>query len=121
MTRKLTAEAYAQTASEREIQTAGVEYLQYAGWVVVETSQPAAVKGGLIGAPDVLAFKSGVTLLIEFKTATGKLRQSQIEFRERITPHLTQSLWYVVAHNLDDVIKLVATAQYWSTGRVTHG
>ena len=118
MTRRVTAENYAQTASEREIQTAIVEYAQFSGWLVIETSQPAAVKGGLIGVPDLILIKKGTVVFMEVKTATGKLRQSQIEFRDRIQQHTTQTCWYAEVHDLDAAIKVIATAQYWSTGRI---
>lgn len=109
------AAVYLDSAPEASIQRAICDYLSYTGWCVVETSQPVRVVNGLIGCPDLIAFKpygaQTVTLLIEVKAAKGKLRKSQVEFLERIQPMLSKTLWHCVARSVDDVIEMVAVIE----------
>jgi len=93
---------YLDSASEASIQRACVELLTLLGWVVVETSQAGPVIR-MAGLPDVLAWRNGITILLEMKTARGKLRRSQVEFSERIRPHLTAHLQYFVIRSVDDL------------------
>ena len=107
---------YRESASERDIQSAIVEWLQWNKWLVIETSQVHAITGGLIGCPDVIAMKRmddglTVTLLIECKTRRGKLRRSQTEFAERIAEHVSSTLVYVVARSIDDVLDALQEAE----------
>ena len=99
------------SAPERLIQSAITDYLGYTGWLVVETSQPWRVANGLVGVPDVIAWKAfglhSVTLFVEVKTVRGKLRASQVEFMERLRPLLCPTLWHCVARSVDDVIEMV--------------
>lgn len=112
------------SASEASIQRAICDYLWYSGWVVVETSQPAQVVGGIVGCPDVIAWKrmdvalehaagitATVTLLIECKAHRGRMRESQREFYMRISPHLGPTLRYCVARSIDDVIKVISVIE----------
>ena len=86
---------------ERDIQNAIVDLLRWRGWMVREISQPRMVSGDLVGVPDVIAWKRGVTLLIECKRPGGKLRASQIVFYEQITPHLANTLVYRLSDDFE--------------------
>lgn len=89
-------------ASERNIQDAIVGRLRWRGWMVRELSQPRAVSGELVGVPDVIAWKMGVTLLIECKRPGGRARPSQVQFADEIEPHLRLSLNYVLVDDVDE-------------------
>lgn len=88
--------------TERNVQSAIMERLAWHGWEVVEISQPQRVTGGLVGVPDVLAFKSGVTVLVEVKRPGGRVRESQHEFARRIEPHKRLTLCYCVTSDVDE-------------------
>lgn len=88
--------------TERNVQNAIVERLAWHGWEVVEISQPSRVTGGLVGVPDLMAFKSGVTVLVEVKRPGGRVRESQHDFARRIGPHVGLTLCYCVANNVDE-------------------
>ncbi len=89
--------------TERAVQDAIVVLLRRADWLVVETSQPRRVLGGIAGLPDLLAFRDGVTVCIEVKAPGRMLRESQVRFRDAILPHLGPQLHYLVAYCIDDV------------------
>lgn len=91
------------TNTERETQRQIVDLLRGAGWLVFVTSQPAMARLQLSGLPDLVAFKHGVTLLIEVKSDSGKLRPSQAEFFSRLSEHLGPCLRHLVARRIDDV------------------
>lgn len=98
--------------SEAQIQRAIVDLLNYLGFLVIETSQVSAVARGLIGTPDVLAFKkidehTTVLLLCEVKSRTGKLRPSQQLFADRAKEHLSDTMIYCVARSTDDVLEAI--------------
>ncbi len=57
------------------------------------------------GFPDVIAFKHGVTLLMEIKSQKGKLRPEQQEFADKISAHTAPTLIYLVARSLKDVLE----------------
>ncbi len=63
--------------TERDTQRQIVELLRRAGWQVRVISQPTAARAQLVGLPDLIAFKHGVTLLVEVKSEKGKLRPAQ--------------------------------------------
>lgn len=88
--------------TERNVQGAVVDRLRWHGWVVRELSQPVPVHGELIGVPDVIAWKMGVTLLIECKRPGGRARPSQVQFADEIEPHLRLSLNYVLVDDVDN-------------------
>lgn len=98
--------------SEAQIQRAIVDLLNYLGFLVIETSQVAAVTRGMIGVPDVLALKkidehTTILLLCEVKSRAGKLRRSQQLFAERAREHLSDTTIYVVARSVDDVFDAI--------------
>ena len=99
------------TPSERDIQSAIVEILRWRGWMVREISQPHHVSRDLIGVPDLLCFRSGVTLLIECKRPGGKLRDSQKRFMDEISSHLRSTLWVLVASDVDALIEKVSAIE----------
>ena len=69
--------------------------------MVREMSQRHAVHGDMIGMPDVIAWRHGVTLLVECKKPGGRLRASQRIFAEEIARHLSRTLRYIVTNDLD--------------------
>lgn len=95
--------------TERNVQDAIIARLVWHGWEVVEVSQPQRVLRGLVGVPDLLAFKDGVTLFVEVKRPGGKRRESQNEFARRIEPHRRSTLCYCVADDVDEFA-------YWLQG-----
>ena len=62
------------------------------------------------GFPDVVAFKDGVTILVECKPEGGKLRQSQEKFYKKIVEQLSLTLNYrlVRAGEFDDFVNIMA-------------
>ena len=95
-----------QARTESEIQAEIVEYLEAAGWYVRVFSQDVKTRRQVAGWLDVVGFRRGITLLIQCKTTTGRLRDKQIEFAEAIAPHLWSTLLYVVARDVSDVAAL---------------
>lgn len=93
--------------SERDVQRAIVDLLRWRGWMVRELSQPRMVSGDIVGVPDVIAFHSGHTLLIECKRPGGRLRDSQKRFIEEIDPHLDTTLQHMVASDIDEFQKVL--------------
>ena len=92
---------------ESTIQAQIVAYLRAAGWYVRTFSQDRAVRRQMAGFPDVVAFRFGTTLLVEVKAPGGKRRQAQREFAVDLMPHLADTLRYVVARRLEDVVHVL--------------
>ena len=73
--------------------------LRTLGYLVVDLA------GAGDGVPDVLVFsRTGALVFIEFKTAKGKLRASQVAFAERLTSY---DVRHGVARTLDEALALV--------------
>ena len=87
--------------SERNVQDAIVARLRWHGWMVRELSQPAAVTRDLVGVPDVVAWKRGVTVLVECKRPGAKQRASQVLFADELGDHVAPTLRYTVASDVD--------------------
>lgn len=88
--------------TEREVQDAIVARLRLHGWMVRELSQPAAVRGELVGVPDIVAWKTGVTLLVECKRPyRSVVRPSQLAFEREIRSHESQTLRYIRTSDVD--------------------
>lgn len=108
-----TANVYLDSAHEAQIQAAIMDYLHARGWAVLELSQPARVVGGIVGAPDLVAWRFDevaamtICILFENKTRRGKLRASQEEFRARMLPHLSSTLFHIVPHSVDEAMKFI--------------
>jgi hypothetical protein len=82
--------------TERSVQSAIVDLLRWHGWMVRELSQPAAVRGELVGVPDVVAWKRGVTVLVECKRPyRSVVRPSQRAFEDELAPHQRTTLRYI--------------------------
>ena len=90
--------------TEAEILAQIDDYLALTGWVVRKFSQDHATRKQLEGWPDRVAIRDDVTLYIEAKSATGKRRQSQLEFAQAIAPHCGPHVRYIVVRRLEDVI-----------------
>jgi hypothetical protein len=88
--------------TERSVQSAIVDLLRWHGWMVRELSQPAAVRGDLVGVPDVVAFKAGVTVLVECKRSyCSVVRPSQRAFERELSPHQRFTLRYILTSDID--------------------
>jgi len=90
-----------QEQTESQIARNQRELLRAAGWMVRSFSQDIRTRRALAGFPDTVAFKHGVTLLVESKTRTGRLRDKQQQFYDDIAPHLGPCLWYVLARDVE--------------------
>jgi len=93
--------------SERYVQRQVVLFLRRFGWFTVNTSGSWKSARGMSGFPDVIAFKNGVTLLIECKPEGGELRQSQVRFRDKIIRQSHDTLVYriVRAEEFEDFVQ----------------
>ena len=95
------------TLTESTIVAQQVEYLRRAGWFVVVFAQDRAVRRQLAGWPDHVSFKYDTTLLVEAKTRTGRVRDSQERLKDNLLPHTGPHLWYVLARSLDALVEVV--------------
>jgi len=77
------------------------QYLQIGGWMVVRHQ---ADLGTYPGLPDLQAIRDGRVVMIECKTATGRLSSRQEAFRETWEAHGGE---YIVARSTEDVEHLV--------------
>jgi Holliday junction resolvase len=85
-------------ATEQAIQTDIKAYLEWKGWFTFKIHQQG--KYCYKGISDLIAVKDGVTIYVEVKTPTGKLRPEQLKFMEDIENHGAR---YIVARSIDDV------------------
>jgi hypothetical protein len=99
--------------SEAEIQRSIVQYLILKNWLVIRINSGAqAVDGRFLrtytienngrssGMPDVIAVKDGRWLLLEVKTSTGRLSESQRDFHKMAE---TYAVKVHVVRSIDDV------------------
>lgn len=94
--------------TESEVQRESVRLLRARGYAVYVLSGPASVLRQIAGLPDVFAFAPDVLLMLEFKAPSGKLRGSQAEFYDRVSPFLGPHLRYAVPRSVDEVMSLAA-------------
>jgi hypothetical protein len=60
------------------------------------------VRGELVGVPDVVAFKAGVTVLVECKRPhCSVVRPSQRAFERELAPHQRFTLRYILTSDVD--------------------
>ena len=88
---------------ESHLQAHIVKRLSERGWFVTVTSQDRAAWKQLAGLPDLIAIRRNVVLLIECKTPDGDMRDSQVEFLERVQPHTGPNVIHLVARYPQDV------------------
>lgn len=89
-------------------------YLRGAGWVVIVFAQDRAVRRQSAGWVDIAAFKHDVTLLIECKTRTGRVRDSQERLFDNLLQHTGPHLWHVLVRSLEalgQVVRMIEEAQ----------
>ncbi len=67
---------------ESQIQTAVSCFARDHGWLVRRLEYT-----GRAGAPDIIAFRAGRVLLVEFKSPTGKLRPGQVAEHALLAKH----------------------------------
>jgi len=84
--------------TETELQRLCAHRLRSAGWVVKVLASDKRQRKGAMGLPDALAFRCGVTLLLEFKSETGQQETSQVEFEAELKPHLGDTLHYILVY-----------------------
>ncbi len=86
-------------ATEAELAAEVTKRLREAGWYVIATSQHKSTPQQMRGFPDRVAFRDGVTLLLELKAAGGELNDAQRKFAEAIAPHVGPHLNYgIIRH-----------------------
>lgn len=85
--------------SESEIEQEVCKYAKIQGWLCYKFTSPTSS-----GVPDRIFFKNGKTLLIEFKTLTGKLSKLQ-----QITINLLkqQNISVHIVRSIEEGIKLL--------------
>jgi hypothetical protein len=70
-----------------------MDYARFRGWRVVHYRPARTTKGwrtpleGDPGCPDLILARDGVILLVELKSATGRLRPGQPEWLAALGPH----------------------------------
>lgn len=79
---------------ESQIQSAVVAFARDHGWLVRRLEYT-----GRVGAPDIIAFRDGVTKLVEFKRPGGKLSPGQVAEHKLLTAH---GIYVPVIDNLKD-------------------
>ncbi len=90
---------------ENAVKVSVRQLLEYDGWFVQSNPNygPYCTKG----RPDLEAYKDGKVLLIECKSATGKLRPDQIKYRDKVSRFAV----YIVARSVDDIKQYLTTVQ----------
>lgn len=89
--------------TESEILVEIDEYLEATGWVVRKFSFHRETGRQFEGWVDRIAFRYGVTMLIEAKSKTGQRLPGQIAFAQALEPHLGPTLRYILARSVQDV------------------
>jgi len=95
------------TPLEKEIMADIKALLERQGWMTVQLAQSRAAWKPLVGAPDLISFRSNHTLLIEVKRARGIMREKQIEWANKVSEHLGNNLHYIVARSKNDVANVI--------------
>lgn len=67
---------------ESQIQSAVIEFARKNGWLVRRLQYT-----GRVGAPDIIAFRAGITRLVEFKRPGGKLSPGQHAEHKLLAQH----------------------------------
>jgi len=103
---------------EASLQDAAVKYLLLKKWLVIRlnsgvmrseaTQMPfrsyiISNTGTSAGAPDLLAWKGGFSLLIELKSAKGRQTDSQRKFQALCAEH---GVYYTVCRELNELIEV---------------
>ena len=81
--------------------------LEAAGWVTMTMNSNRYTPRGMRGFPDIVAFRHGMTILIEVKGDGDRKKPTQQEFFEAVKPHLGMTLrWYLV-HDIEQIEDIV--------------
>lgn len=98
--------------NEHEIQLQILEFLRYNHFKVlrvnsgaIRTERGNLLRFGEVGAPDVIAWKNGITYCIEVKAPGGKATPSQLEWLQDAREH---GLTALIAYSVEDVITALA-------------
>jgi hypothetical protein len=62
------------------------------------------VRFGVLGSPDIIAVKDGQFIGIEVKAKGKKLRDSQVEFKDKLE---AAGGVYIIAYDIEDVTKAI--------------
>lgn len=89
--------------SHDELEAQAVQYLEYRGWLVVQTHGPRN-RPRQRGVSDLIACRPRRNLLVEIKTDRDQLRPDQLEFADRA---IRRGLEIHVVRSLDDLVALV--------------
>lgn len=94
--------------SEKDIQSAIVDYLRYQGFLVMEFAKPGthrALRGSVpTGTPDLLALRTGRYVWLEVKMLKGRLTRDQEQVRDDLLAHGAE--WHLI-RSLDEVMVAV--------------
>lgn len=104
--------------SESEVQSAVIELLRKAGYLVIRFNGGGLRDGKRFvafyhifgaekpasGFPDVAAFKGGKCLLLEVKRRTGKPSEAQEQFRDYAAQH---GVTVATVRSVEDVLRLI--------------
>jgi len=67
--------------SEKDLQSAVVEVMQWKGWLTYHTHDSRRSNPGF---PDLVAVKGSRVLFVEFKSEKGKMREEQLEWLSKL-------------------------------------
>ncbi len=90
---------------ESDIQATIRDYLRWTGWYVVRHHQTL---GSHVGLADLQAIKGGQVIMVEVKTARGRLSQDQVQFAADWEDHGGA---YIVARSIEDVERALKELQ----------
>jgi len=80
--------------------------LEAGGWVVRSMNYHKATPRGMHGFPDMIAFKGGVTLLLEIKGDGDRIRPDQEQFFNEVKPHTGMCLRYFLVHDIEQIVDI---------------
>ena len=86
-----------------ELVVQAVQYLEYRGWLVIQTHGPHN-RPKQRGVTDLVACRPHKNLLVEIKTGDDQLRPDQLEFADRA---IRRGLEIHVVRCFDDLVALV--------------
>ena len=89
--------------SETEVKAEIVKRCERHKAAYICTSQPSRTRKQFRGIPDLFIFMNDHLLMVETKTTGKEARLSQIEFQEKIHPHLGSNVQYLVTDDPDVV------------------
>ena len=93
-------------SKKSKFEDAGVQFLRDHGFVVGRMSHNRYTPTGMRGWPDLLVVKDNLFWLVEIKYGSDNLKPNQIEFYEKIEPHLGTNVRYKVVSTHTDFAEI---------------